>query len=1235
MRNLIARLFLLLTVLIFTVHLSAQNAASITGVVSDDSGAVVPGVIVTLVNTATEATYKTESNAVGSYTLNQVKPGPGYKITFSHEGFKPTVITDIYLNVSTTRTQNAHLTIGAASQTVQVSAVNDSVTLNTTDATIGNNFDVTMVNELPIQTRDSPAALFGLQPGIANDAVTGARTDQSNVTLDGLDVNDFATGQTFAIIGRAPVDSIQEFRGEVAGDLSSTGTGSGGQFQLVTKSGTNHFHGNLNEYHRDTSTVANSWFNNAVGLPRTPLIRNQFGGNIGGPILKDKLFFFFDYNNSRIIQSSDVSRTVPLDAFRNGTVSYILNKDSNGITCTGASRQNTTPQCIGAATAAQVAGLDPQHKGFNSDLLTFINGRFPQANDPTRGDGVNSGGYRFTTPTPRYLYNYIGKVDYSLNSTMKIYGRFSIARQDSTQTVIQFKGDPMTHPFQDRSYSYVFGHTWTIGSTKLNKFAYGDTIAKYNFATTYDPAGTTVFTYGGSTQGTLSSSPYSSPSSQKRRVPIPEITDEFTWVKGNHNLAFGGTFKFIKTNSNLVNDFNFTTVGLGGNTLALKTSLRPNNIRTAGTTSSFDWDNDFALALGRIGAISSNYNYTNKGEVIKQGTGETRRYRYYETELYAGDTWKINPQLTLTYGVRYQLYSVPYETQGNESVQNLDFNTYFADRLKQSANGISGDSSLPFLVYQLGGKENNGPGQYNSSYKDFAPRFSFAYNPSFYKKLVVKGGAGIMFDRTVINAVNFIQDQSSYLFQNNANAQYGVSSDPSGSLLNDPRLGANNAIPAPPTAPAISSPYTPFVSGGTPNGLAGNQFNTAIDPFLKDPYSIVLNLGVEQELPNHFLLKVNYVGRLGRRLLAQADASQVVDFPDAVSGQQFSTAFGNMTKGVRAGADTTDMPAEPWMENVVAPGLGEYYGYPNNTSFLADNLTTMISNGDFADFNQALASNGLIDSNVGMASQLASNTFITNKGSSNFHGLLVTVNKNLSQGLKFDFNYTWSHSIDNVSAEANFIAASNGYGFLCDARNNRICRGNSDFDTKHVISSDFVYDLPFGRGRAYGATAPRWLDLGVGGWSISGLPTWQSGTALSTVSNAYVAGYANNAPAIFNGKKHDVAPHIVKNSDGSVYLYKDPTAAAADFVGPIGFQIGSRNNLRGPNAFGMDAGVAKTFPLYEDKVDLKFRTDAFNVFNHPVFDMPSTDITKPSSFGQITSTASTARVLQLSLRLEF
>src|SRR5580700_6933914 len=449
-------LALLALALFFVVptFLAAQDVASITGVVTDPSGAVVPGVEVTLTNPQTGVSNKAVANDLGSYTFSQVKPGPGYKIEFKHPGFKSAVVSGLYLNVDATRVQNAQLTLGGARETVEVSAASETVTLDTTDSTVGNNFQVQFLQDLPVEDRSSPSALFVLQPGVTLDgAVTGARVDQDRVTVDGLDVNDMATGEFGAIVANAPVDSIQEFRGVEAGFLSSAAGGGGGQFEMVTRGGTNTFHGAVVEYHRDTDLEANDWFNNNDGVPRPPLIRNQFGGNIGGPIIKNKLFFYFDYNARRDTLSNLVERTVPMDSFRNGNLTYV-NSSNN----------------IETLNSSQVAAFDPLGVGFNSALQSLFSSRYPHANDLSGayGDLLNTAGYRFDAPFPYKEDDFVQRVDYTLNDKMKLWGKGSFTRTNGTEQAIWFPGDPPTYPFVDQSYTWVVGHVWTISTTKVN-----------------------------------------------------------------------------------------------------------------------------------------------------------------------------------------------------------------------------------------------------------------------------------------------------------------------------------------------------------------------------------------------------------------------------------------------------------------------------------------------------------------------------------------------------------------------------------------------------------------------------------------------------------------------------------------------------------------------------------------------------------------------------------------------
>jgi Carboxypeptidase regulatory-like domain len=1239
-KRIVMKFLLLAMVVSFSTMLKAQDVASITGQVTDTSGAVIPGTNVVLVNTTTSTTYKAVTNSAGEYTIPNVTPGPGYKVTFSRDGFKSVAISGLYLNVDATRTQNAKLPVGVTAQTVEVSASSENVTLDTTDATIGNNFEVQTLNDLPIQNRDSPAALFYQQPGVTLDgAVTGARVDQSNVTLDGLEVNDEATGNFGAIVANAPVDSVQEFRGVTAGAMSSAGQGGGGQFELVTRSGTNNFHGALVEYHRDTDFEANDWFNNNADVPRPPLIRNQFGGNAGGPILRNRLFFFFDYNGRRDTLTNLRDRTVPLDSYRSGNVSYV-----------------NTANVIETLNPAQVAALDPLGIGYDPSLLSLMNQRYPHANDLTGdvGDLVNTAGFRFNAPFPYKEDDYVQKLDYNLNSKMTLFGRGTFTRTTGTEGAIQFPGDPLTAPFLDQSYAWVVGHTWTISTTKVNRASYGETFENYAFPVIYNPQGDNQYSFAGL------SGPYAGGNnSQKRTYPIPTLRDDFSWEKGKHSLSFGGTFKWETPNEFADENYNFPAVGVTGNTYftGLTPNLRPSDINSAATTI---YDNAFSTALGAFAEVSSNFNYNNKGAVQPQASGLDLIYRYYETEVYAGDTWKLTPSLTVSYGVRYQNYTVPYETHGEQARSNITFDGYFGDRIKQSAAGISTDDALPFIQYTLGGKANNAPGYYHPANKNFAPRIGFAYSPSFDKKSVFSAGAGIIYDHSIVNALQFQQLQNSYLFEAlGITNLFGTPGSPTATLQTAPRFGGITAAPPPPAAPSVATPYIPFVYQGYPYGLGFGEFTTIIDPNLKTPYSIQYNGGFQHEFPQGYILKVNYAGRLGRRLLAEADASQLVEFPDNTgkSNQKMSAAMAGMTTQLRNNAgsgalnDIYSLSAQPWFEDML-PGFAAYVAAnnpqlpppANNTQAVALEAYPYPQRGDFADTIANLAGSGYLPSNVGMASQFAADTIWTNKGFSSYNGMLVTLHKNVGYGLQFDINYTWSHSIDNVSFTANSIAGNVGFGFICDAMRPRECRGNSDFDVTNYLNGSFIYALPFGRGASFAATAPQWLNEVIGGWSVSGLPSWHTGPAYQAFSNAFVTGFANNAPATLIGPIGLLKTHVNGGEGAPLNAFSNPTGAVGAYTGPTGFDIGTRNNLRGPGYFDLDLGLGKTFPIYEDKVNLKFRADAFNATNHPNFATPSaSDITQQSGvpFGTITSTVTppssdqAARVLQVSLRLEF
>jgi Carboxypeptidase regulatory-like domain len=1261
----------ILTISLFLLMLPAvvfgQQASSIVGVVTDRNGAAISGADVKLIDTKTAKERTTKTNDQGIYAFHKMAPGTGYTLEFSAQGFDTVVIKNLALGVGLTETQHAELPVGQVTNSAEVTA-SGGATLNTTDASLGNVIDPRRLHELPIQIRESPAALLGLQPGVVGNnlgtgpvagslnvlgSVTGARADQGNITTDGIDANDQVVGQAFITVGNAPIDAIQEFRTISAIPSSADGRSSGAQILLVTKSGSNQFHGNLREYNRTAATAANSFFNNRTidpltgqSLPKPQLTRNQFGGNLGGPVYlpgyngKDKLFFFFDYEGRRNAQGIPSLRIVPLNSFRNGNLAYI--NSAGGIS---------------TLSPAQLAALDPQGVGPNQALLSFINGRYPQANDLTSGDGINTGGFRFNSPSRISANTYTSRIDLQAAENQKIFGRFNIVRTRSTDTgntvAQQFPGDPESGQVLLRDFSFSGGHTWNISASVANQVTVGVTRASFSTRTPFGPSSPNVFgtpapITGGTFGGAFGiAAPFPTISNNNRQVPVPTFRDDLNLRKGSHDMTFGFSFKPIRSRTGLVNDFNFLDLGLGGNLTSLNATLRPADIG-AGALATTNYDAALPFLLGRYSGATTFFNYDAAGNVFPLATGKSRDFRYNEYEAYAQDSWRLRNDLTITYGLRWQFFPAPYEANGFQSGSNVDLQTLLAARMQNAATGNS--ASEPLLTYNLIGDANNGRPYYASDRNNFAPRLNIVWNPGYNsgflgrvlgdRKTVIRAGGAVVYDRTS-GALSFFQDQFTYLFDNMTSTLFG-SADANGSLLNDPRFTAIGAPPVQNMAPAITRPNTPFVSPtGVPIGTSIGASNYVLDPNFKTPYSIAYNFGFQRELPRNFLLEMSYVGRQARRLFSIADAAQIMDFQDPASGQFMLNAFNGLQAQLNAGVAASAVTSQPWFENQInaalgasAPGLTCAAAFGTNcTSFVASAAPALIQQGSTAIAVLGLNSLGLLNPNVGLSGQFAANGFVTNLASSSYNGMLVSLRKRFSQGLQFDFNYTLSHSIDNQSSISNTAIGA----LICDSRNLRACRGNSDFDIRHLVNVNGIYELPFGRGRAFGGNSRGIVNTLIGGWQVGGIFTYRSGLPFNATTLSAPISVAGQSAAVINSADLSALQQQISDApDGSIQFFGNQAAALSSLSFPQhGSASGNRNVLRGPSFWNVDTSVLKNFNLpWSESQRLQFRWESYNAFNHNSFNLPNANIGS-SLFGQITSSATTPREMQFALRFEF
>jgi hypothetical protein len=378
---------------------SSRRLRPCVGTVTDPTGAVIPNAAIELENVDTGLKRSTTTDAAGGYSFPQLAPG-AYRVTAKASGFRTTTIADVRVLVNNPATVNIRLEVGQITETVAVTA--EAVQVNTTDASLGNAIGTKPIVQLPLNARNI-ISLLATQPGVVfttegdtdsrNGAVNGGKSDQANVTLDGVDVNDQMDRYAFTSVLRVTPDSVQEYRVTTLNATADQGRTSGAQVVLVTKSGTNELHGALYHYHRNTVTTANGFFNNLSGVERPKLIRNIFGVSAGGPLKKNRLFLFGNYEGRRDARDGTAVRYVPSMEMRQGILQY-QRRDGSIAT--------VTPQEIAAK-------LDP--RGVNQAVLKILQG-YPAPNDFTVGDNLNIVGFRFKAPTPLRWNTYIARLDY-------------------------------------------------------------------------------------------------------------------------------------------------------------------------------------------------------------------------------------------------------------------------------------------------------------------------------------------------------------------------------------------------------------------------------------------------------------------------------------------------------------------------------------------------------------------------------------------------------------------------------------------------------------------------------------------------------------------------------------------------------------------------------------------------------------------------------------------------------
>ena len=1159
----------------------AQTATgSIQGTVKDPNGAAVVGATVEATNNATGEKRTATTTDEGLYTLANLDAG-AYTLSVTGTGFAPATVKGVQVSVSFTLTQDVQLALAGASETVTVASGDAQTTINTTDQQLSTLITQQKILDLPLLSRD-PNALLLLAPGttasssrLGGVTVNGQRERNNNFLVDGIDNNDTDVPGIPGGISTPNIDATQEFRVITNNFNAEFGRNTGAIINVATKSGTNEFHGAGYIYYRSDKFAARNFFDTTG--ERDPLQRRQYGGSIGGPIKKDRTFFFFNAERDIFDQGIQVLQTVPSAAARQGIfdLSNVLDSD--------------TGEPIGVIDARAGSPNNPFGFTINPELTQLLNTLYPLGNSHSEDPlpGVFEA-FRFSTQTNDRQRQISTRIDHQIGSKHSLTGSFAWTDGTFEFCCESFPGanDAIRSP--QTTYRLSTNLVSTFSPNHINEFRFGGNRAEFIFAGegdngVSDARGEAVLAALGRAGSPRESNPAGGVNGGLINIPIAGISgpgsfsaggsffdtqfrytgtthigDSLTWVSGNHTYKFGGEFRWVYSNgaSNFFRQetLNFDVPTNFGFPLFLANDPR---------NTDDDPNNDVFVGLGGQGGTVQNFAsylyglvaFQSQSQFFNRAGGRTdadyRGYRQREWEAFWQDTWKVRPNLTLNYGLRYSWNGVPFEVNGQMS--NL------------VAQDPSGPTPTGGFRFELVGK-NSGNDQklYENDNNNFAPRVGFAYSPGFKEGFLadltggpgrtsIRGGYGVFYDRVFGNL--FSNSSANPPFQRDVFNVVGDFVE----FLGRPETQE-------PTALAFDGDFLAPVLFPLPGN---NPFQSKFAM----PYTQSWNLGFQREFKGGVLLEADYVGSKGTNLL------RVVD--------------GNMTSVTRVNAITG-------ADNTINP-------FSTFTNFQNGSLNT-------AFFQAAL--------NVAL-------------GHSTYHAGQFRFTKTLS-GERFGRGqiqaaYTLSHSIDNApdpidaqTGERSFPRDSSGFVGGLGAE-----RGNSGFDVRHRFVGNMVYELPF-------HFENRLAQGAFGDWTMSGIWQYQSGSPYSVfgftdsggTGIGHRADYAPLGTGLALPPATDDDPRTQTGPRRELFASPcplgDPNCDGTSTIGRQG--IFGRNEFYGPRYNNIDFSLIKRFPFgSEGRYRFTIRADFFNLLNHVNFGKPVNTIAS-DNFGHSTDTFASRRI---------
>ena len=799
------------------------QTARLVGTVKDATGAVVPNAKVSAVHNETKTRTDTTSNASGEFVLPALQRGT-YTLSVEASGFRKAVIADITLDVAAEVAENVILEVGQLAETVEVHA--NTLAVQTTESEVSQVVTISDIATLP-QIARTPITLAVFQPGVqifpqANGSSSGAdysfahvnglRGGSNNNTLDGIDVNDSVAPRIGLSLTANNTDSVEEARMLTDGGKAEYGRSAGAQLQLVTRSGTNQYHGNLFDYLRNRDLNANDFFNNGAGVPIPVLIQNLYGGSFGGPIKHNKLFIFGNYQGRRTHAQAIQNTVVPTATALQGIYSWIP---------------------PGSTTVQQynIVNADPLHKGIDPTVAALLK-LYPAPNNNTNcsgTDGLNSECYTFNFPNGSLEDQFTIKADYNLTSKMHIFERTSWQRNSAVDSL---NGAQNVIPGQapgtqgGRRWGVAGGWDWTISPTMVNEFRYGHQSATVAFNRPEREDGPMV-SFNTWTTPILTAFP------QGRNSPVNQYTDNVTKIHGNHTIKFGGQLRFT-------DQYGYNAAGIYPN-VSLSTAnsnVPPTSVNPPGSISSANlsiFQGMYNDLLGRISSVTETY-YSNLSQWQAAGTPRVRNFIFHEYGFFAQDDWRVTRNLTLNVGLRWEFFPVPYDTNGQQGIIT-----------PSNVLNMAGQSST--LTVQQSGQ------WWANNWTNFAPRFGLAWDPWGDGKTSIRGGFGVFNDRIIGAATSSIDGATPGFSQ-------AVTLFPNSTSGSDVRIGTAPPLPQQPAAPLL-----------TPAATRQTALDVTV-PNLKTGYVTQWNVGIQRQIATGTVLDVAYVANRGIKLFYETNLDQ-------------------------------------------------------------------------------------------------------------------------------------------------------------------------------------------------------------------------------------------------------------------------------------------------------------------------------------------------------------------------